>query len=158
GQLLHRAADVDDVVGDHAEADPALHSDKALVAAAAEPMPAFDDADAPFAAGAPLLAVAEPALLLLAPAFRALGRAVGDADAFDTLRLRGGLVSVGIERGIRRDQAGRASQQDLMPLDRGNEDVRIVGALRVNFVIDDDLVLGLLQLHHLAELVRLGGL
>src|SRR5262245_32986731 len=67
--LLHCAADVDDVVGDHAEADPALHSNEALVAAAVEPMSALSHTDASLAAGAPFLAVAEPALPLLAFAF-----------------------------------------------------------------------------------------
>jgi subtilisin len=39
--LVHRATDVDDVVGDHAEADPALHSNEALVTAPVEAMSAF---------------------------------------------------------------------------------------------------------------------
>jgi hypothetical protein len=34
--LFHGATDVDDVVGDDAEADPAVHSDVALVTAAVE--------------------------------------------------------------------------------------------------------------------------
>src|SRR5262245_40285239 len=113
GPLLHRTADVDDVVGDHAEADPALHSDEAFVTAAVEPMSALDHADASLAAGAPLLTVAEPALLLLTFAFRAPGRAIGNADAFDALCLCGRLVLVGVECGIRRHQARRASQQGL---------------------------------------------
>src|SRR5437868_6980018 len=39
GLLLHRAADVEEIVGDHAEPDPALHSGFSLVAAAVEPVP-----------------------------------------------------------------------------------------------------------------------
>ena len=70
---MHGVPDVDEVVGDHAEPDPAPHSGVAFVAAAVEAVPALDHADAALAAGPPLLAVAEPALLLLALALGALG-------------------------------------------------------------------------------------
>ena len=67
GRLPYRllgddAADVDQVIGDHAEADPALHSGIALVSAAIETVSPFDHADASLASGAPFLATAEPAL------------------------------------------------------------------------------------------------
>src|SRR6185312_3270465 len=39
-----------------------------------------------------------------------------------------------------------------------DQQVRIMRPLRVNLIVGDDLVLGLLQLHHLAELIRLAGL
>ena len=52
---------------------------------------------APLAAGRPFLAVAEPALLLLAFAFEALGRTIGKAHAFDAQRLRRCLVPARIE-------------------------------------------------------------
>ena len=70
---MHGATDVDEVVGDDAEADPAVHSDIALVAAAAEAMSPFCDADASLTTGAPFLAVTEPAFFLLALALRAFG-------------------------------------------------------------------------------------
>src|SRR6202040_1127322 len=92
GLLGHDAADVDEIISDHAEADPALHSGIAPVAAAIETVSPLDHADAPLAAGAPFLAVAEPALLLLAFALGALGRAIGDADALDALGFRDRLV------------------------------------------------------------------
>ncbi len=57
--LLHGVTNVDDVVSDDAEADPAGYSDVAIVAAATSP---FDDADAPFASDGPLLAITEQAL------------------------------------------------------------------------------------------------
>ena len=84
--LFHRAANVDDVVGDDAEANPAVHSVEAFVVATIETVSPLDHADATLAAGPPFLAVAEPTLLLLAFALRALGGAVGDADALDALR------------------------------------------------------------------------
>ena len=101
----------DDAVGvvefgrlDSAEADPALHSGIAPVAAAIETVSPLDHADATLAAGAPFLAVAEPALLLLAFALGALGRAIGDADALDALGFRDRLVFGRVETGIRRHQ------------------------------------------------------
>jgi hypothetical protein len=45
-----------------------------------------------------------------------------------------------------------------MHLDRRDQEVSIVGTAIIDFVVDDDLVLGLLQLDHLAELVGLGRL
>ena len=72
-----RVSDGDEVVGDDAEPDPALDPVIALVSTAGEAVPAFDDADASLASGAPFLAVAEPALLLLALARGAFGGAIG---------------------------------------------------------------------------------
>jgi hypothetical protein len=70
---------------DRAETNPALHAAFSPVAAATETMAALDDADAPLAPGAQFLPVAEPALLLLAPARRTLGGAIGDTDPLDAL-------------------------------------------------------------------------
>ena len=86
GELpFHGATNVDEVVGVDAKADPAVHSDEALVAATIEAMSALGDADASLTSGAPLLAVAEPALFLFAFALKALGRTIGNADALDAL-------------------------------------------------------------------------
>src|SRR5215470_7297928 len=138
-RLFHSATDVDEVVSDDAEADPAIHSDRSLVAATAKAVSPFDDADAPLASGAPLLAVAEPALFLLAFAFEAFGRTIGNADALDALCLCGSLVPSGEESGISRHQMRRASQQCLMCLDSGNQQVRIIWPPRVDLVGGDDL-------------------
>jgi len=92
GLLGHHAADVDQVVGNHPEADPALHSGISLVPAAIESVPSLDHADATLASGAPFLAVAESAFLLLAFALGALRGAIGDADALDALGFGGRLV------------------------------------------------------------------
>jgi hypothetical protein len=64
--LFHGSADVDDVVCNDAEADPAVHSDEALVAATGEAVAVLDHTDASLASGAPFLAIAEPTLSLLA--------------------------------------------------------------------------------------------
>src|SRR5262249_3774771 len=86
--LFYRAADVDDVVGDNAEANPAVHSVEAFVAAAIETVSPLDHADAPLASGPPFLPIAEPALLLLAFALTAFAGAIGNAHALDAHRLR----------------------------------------------------------------------
>ena len=71
--VLQKSADVDELVGDHAKPDPALHADLAFVAATVEPVPPHDHADAPLASGPPFLAIAEPPLLLFASALDTLG-------------------------------------------------------------------------------------
>jgi hypothetical protein len=97
---FHNAADVDEVIGDYAEANPALHSDRLFVTATAEAVSPFDDADVPLASGAPLLAVTESALFLLAFAFKAFRGAVGDTDALDALRLCSSLIPDGSRRAV----------------------------------------------------------
>src|SRR5262245_13576563 len=54
GLLGHGAADVEQIVGDHAEANPALHAGLASVSAAVQPVPSLGHGDAAFAAGPPL--------------------------------------------------------------------------------------------------------
>jgi len=104
--LLHGATNVDDVVGDDAEPDPAVHSDVTFVAAAIEAVASLDHADPILGPGAPFLALAEPALFLLAFAFVAFGRAVGNANALDALCLRGRLVAGGVECGAAATRRG----------------------------------------------------
>ncbi len=45
-----------------------------------------------------------------------------------------------------------------MDFDGRNQQVGIIGSLRIDFVVDHDLVFRFLQLHHLAELVGLARL
>ena len=111
GLFGHDATDVEEVVGDHPEANPALHPSIALVSAAGEPVAPFDHADAPLASGPPFLAVSEPALLLLAFALRAFGGAIGDADALDARGFCGRLVFCRVETGIGRHQARGAPER-----------------------------------------------
>src|ERR1700674_2070446 len=158
GALGHGAADVDESVGDDAEPDPARHSGVPFVAAAVESVPALDDADAALASGAPFLAVAEPALPLLALALGPFGGAIGNADARDAVRFRRRLVVGGIEGGVGGDEARRASEPCPMGFDGVDQQIRVAGPPTVDFVGGDDLVFGLLQLHHLAEFGRLAGL
>ena len=70
-----RAADVDEIVGNDPEADPAPHSIVAAISAPLETMSALAHADASLTPGAPSLSVAEPSLLLLSLARGALAGA-----------------------------------------------------------------------------------
>src|ERR1700681_1092750 len=58
------------------------------VPAAVEPVAALQHADAAFTAGPPFLPVAEPGFLLFPLPFGALGVAIGNADALDSLFVR----------------------------------------------------------------------
>ncbi len=62
-----------EIVGDHAKADPSLHSTVAPVEAAPETMAPFENTDTALAAGPPLLPLLKPTLLLFALAIGALG-------------------------------------------------------------------------------------
>ena len=127
--LFQHPTDVDEVVGDDAEPDPALHSDSAFVAAAVEPVSPFDHADAPLASGSPSLAVAEPALFLLALALSTFGGAIGNADAFDASRFRRSLILGGVEPSVCRHQTRRASELRLVGFDGRDQQVRIARPL-----------------------------
>src|SRR5262249_32224210 len=80
---MHGVAEVDEGIGDHAQPHPAPPSLCSLVAAPVKALSSLYHADAPLGSGPPSLAVAEPAFLLLVPAFTAFGGAIGDAHALN---------------------------------------------------------------------------
>ena len=84
--LFQHPTDVDEVVGDDAEPDPALHSDSAFVAAAVEPVSPFDHADAPLAS-VHLWPLPRDPRLSAALALRLLRAAIRRCDAFDASAL-----------------------------------------------------------------------
>src|ERR1700686_2058556 len=65
--------DVDHVICDDAQTHPTFDAWNALVAGPIQPMSPLANADAAFEAGAPLLRLLEPALLLFLLAFPAFG-------------------------------------------------------------------------------------
>ena len=81
-----------EIVGDHAQPDPALHSCLAAVDAAPKTMSALEDADATFATGPPFLPLFKPALLLFALPLSAFGGAIRDAYALDPSLVRGSFI------------------------------------------------------------------
>ena len=60
----HCPADVDEIVGDDAQANPTLDAVVAFVTAAVESVPPLEDTNPTFASCSPFLPVAEPPLLL----------------------------------------------------------------------------------------------
>ena len=107
------------IVGDHTQADPSLHSGIAPVDATAKSMPALEDADPALATGPPLLSLFEPALLLFALPLGASYGAIRNAHALDTSLVRGRFVPGGVEGRVARHQAGSTAQRFLMRIDGG---------------------------------------
>src|SRR2546421_648992 len=81
---------------------------------------ALQHADAPFTAGPPFLPVTKPGFLLFPLPFVALGAAIGNADALDSLFVRRLFIAGGVEGRVACDQARDASQLLLMRLDSRN--------------------------------------
>lgn len=79
--------------------------------------------DSPLAAGSPLLALAEPALLLVAPALGAFGGVIGNRDAFNPHFLSFGFSLRGVKPGIAGYQFRHAVQTLFMNFHRRNQQV-----------------------------------
>src|SRR5258705_2362308 len=103
------SADVNEVVADHAESNPALHSTITFVTATVQSMPPFHHADASFATGSPFLAVSEPALFLLPLTLGAFGGAIGNAYPLHAFFMRRRFVGGREKAGVGSDQVREAS-------------------------------------------------
>src|SRR5258708_16437507 len=91
--LCQVCADMDDVVGDDAESDPAPDAVRPFVERSAQPMPTFENTDAAFTPGAPFLKLLEPTLLLPLLACGALGVMTPNPYPADPHLLSLGFVS-----------------------------------------------------------------
>src|SRR5271157_4387657 len=149
---------VNEVVGDDPEPHPSLHSIGPVVAATRQPVPPLDHADPAFTSRAPLLASLEPPLLLPLAPFCAAGATVRDRNVLHAQSMRAFLVGVRVITSIRRHPSRRPPQLAPMRFHRRQQQVPVTGPLLVYIVMRNDLVLRFLQLHQLAELVRLAGL
>ena len=110
GRLIFDCApDIDQVIGDHPEADPALHAIVAAITTSIEAMSPLAYTDASFASRAPSLPVAEPWLLLFTFAGGVLAVVIWDADPLHALRSRGGFVFRRGEAGVRGNEPGNAA-------------------------------------------------
>src|SRR5437870_2015364 len=119
-------------------------------------MASLQEADATLAAGAPLLRLAEPALLLQLLALAALGAAVGNGDPLDAKGVRGGFIADREGAFVGGHQVRHARELLFMDGERGQQQVHVAGARVIDGVVSDDLPFGFLDLHHLAELGGLG--
>src|SRR2546426_7245433 len=83
-----RRPEVDEIVTEDSEPDPALHAGVTFVAAARESVAPLQQADSPLAAGPPFLGLFEPAFLLFPLPLGALRGPVRHRHPFDPQALR----------------------------------------------------------------------
>ena len=145
--------DVDEIVCDDAEPDPPVHASVAFIAVPRQSVSTLHHTDAAFTPRPPALPVLEPALLLFSLALGALGGSIGNTDSFDALRVRRVFIGARVERGVRGHEPRRLSKDLRVRLDARQEQIGIAGPVVVDFVVRDDLLLRLLELHQLAELI-----
>src|SRR6266852_2317922 len=100
-------ADIDEVIGNDSETDPAMHARVTFIEAAAESVTSLEHADAPFAADAPFLSFAEPALLLTLSTLRTSGAQIGNGDLGDSQLLCSRFVGSGEKAGVASRHARR---------------------------------------------------
>src|SRR6266571_560278 len=81
---VQHPADIDEVIGNDSETDPAMHARVTFIEAAAESVASLEHADAPFTTDAPFLSFAEPALLLALSTLRTLGTERRNRDLCDS--------------------------------------------------------------------------
>ena len=112
--LGNRPANIDEVIGDHAESDPAPHPVIALIQASVESVPPLEHADASFASRPPFLSSLKPAFLLLTLERGALGGTARNGNTFHSILLRLGYILGRIESGIARNQMRQAACALLM--------------------------------------------
>src|SRR5450631_1321825 len=103
-------ADVNDVVGDYAESNPALDAVPPFVAGTLQPMPAFENADTSLTSSAPFLRFLEPALLLPLLTRRALGGMAGNRDTLHAHLFGLGFIGRREETGIGSHQIRRLTK------------------------------------------------
>src|ERR1035438_10015903 len=144
--LHQNPADVDQRVGNHSQAHPAVEAVGTSIAAAIQSVPPLQHADPALTPGSPFLSFLEPAFLLKLFPDRTLGRAAGDRNPFHSHRQNLALVGRRIESSVPRRQVRNASQALAMNLDRRHQEIRIAGSLPVNTIGSDDLILGFLTL------------
>ena len=132
-----------------------MHARVAFVETAAESMAVLDHADAPFAADAPFLSPAEPALFLAFSTLGAVGTQIGDGDPDDSHLLRSRFVGSREKAGVGGRHSRDYAEPLLMLFNRRDQQGRVRWPFVIHLVGDDDLVFRLLHFDHLAEL---GGL
>src|SRR6266436_5078845 len=101
---------INQIISDHAQADPALHASITAITTAIQPVTPFEHTDTPLRPGSPLLSSPEGAFLLMATSFGALGRAVGHGDLLHSHHFQFALVRSRVERCIGGHHVGNTSE------------------------------------------------
>src|SRR5271169_1153258 len=120
-------------------------------------MPTFQNADAAFAACAPLLGFLEPALLLLLLPLLTFGGTAGNSHLVNTHFPGRSLVGGREESGVGGCQIRDSIQQFLVRFKGRYQQVGIAGALIEYLIVSDDLIFRFLDFDQLAELSWLTG-
>src|SRR5437773_11052292 len=152
---VQHPADIDEVIGNDSETDPAMHARVTFIEAAAESVASLEHADAPFTIDAPCLIFAEPALLFALSTLRTLGTERRNRDLCDSHLLRRRFVGSGEKAGVAGDHARRHAEPLLVLFNRRDQQGRVRRPFVIDLVSDDDVVFRLLDFDHLAAL---GGL
>jgi len=126
-----------------------------MVATAPQAVPLFDHTDAAFAADAPALAAPKPSLSLMGAPRRRFAARPGQDDASDAAR-HGRVFILGRgEAAIARGNVRCATKHRDVPIERGDPQRHVRGPRRMDLVRSNDLMLGFLNRHELAEFRRL---
>ena len=120
-------SDIDEVIGNDSETDPAMHACITFIEAAAESVASFEHADAPFATDAPFLSFAEPALLLTLSPLRTLGAEKRNGDLSNSQLLRRRFVGGGEKASLACRHARDHAELLLMLFNRRDQQGRIRG-------------------------------
>src|SRR2546425_1251954 len=121
---VQHPADIDEVIGNDSETDPAMHARVTFIEAAAESVASLEHADAAFTTDAPFLSLAEPALLLALATLRTLGTERRNGDLCDSHLLRRRFVGSGEKAGVAGDQARRQAGPLLVLFNRRDQEGR----------------------------------
>src|SRR5262245_53923757 len=89
---------VDQIVGDHAESNPSIHSVLATIATPIQSVSPLQDADSTFTARLPLLGLSKPSRLLHSAKQKILRRPVRNRDVFHAHLLDSSLLSWRMKR------------------------------------------------------------
>src|SRR5712692_1817341 len=135
--LGQHPADIDEVVGNDSQTHPAMHAPVTFIEAATESVASLEHADAPFAADAPFLSFAEPALLLALSTLRTSGTQIGNRHLCDSQLLRRGFVGGGEKAGVAGRHARDHAEPLLMLFNRRDQQGRVRGPFVIHLVGDD---------------------
>ncbi len=108
---------VDQVISHAPQTHPTFNALGSLVAGPIQPVPPFENADAVFTAGAPLLRLLEPTLLLFLLAFFTFGGATGNGHSVHTHFFGCGFVGGGEESRVGSHQVRNTTKQFLVLFD-----------------------------------------
>lgn len=115
--VVEEGRNIDQVVGDDAQSDPAMHTIVAMVAAPSQSVTALQHTDPSFAPGAPALPPTKPALWFMGAPGSRLSAARGQDHATHASIRRGALVGRRRQAPVAGREIWRASKDLLMSIE-----------------------------------------